>query len=864
MTISSMPDLLASYRPAPGVYDEMLTADGVMREHWTHAGHVIDGLGLDELLERRSKTRRLLDDDGVTYNIYGSHDALSSPSVPAPPTAWGLDPVPVLLAGDEWTGIELGVIQRSELLNLVLTDLYGPRQLLRRGLIPAELILGHPGFLRQCDQIRVPGDQQLITTAVDLARDSTGRCTVLADHTQAPSGAGYALENRVVISRVFPSLYRDSQVHRLAPFFRMLRSALEEAAPPDSDDPRIVVLSPGPWSETAFEHAYLASHLGYPLVEGTDLTVRDGRVWLRSLGRLERVDVILRRTDAWFCDPLELRPDSKLGVPGLVEAARLGGVSIVNTLGSGVLENPGLAPYLPRLAEHLLGEHLLLPSVPTWWCGDHDGLRHVLAHFDDLVIKPISRALGPTSVFPWELSNDGRADLRRRIEAYPAGWVGQETVELASAPTLTPNGLEARRTILRAFAVARNDSYTVMPGGLTRVAGSGGNSINGEAPRSVRVSNQAGAISKDTWVLASEPEKLSGFWLGSGPPAAAVDPEASMSARAAENLFWLGRYAERAETMARLVRAAHDRRDFQGQGSNPAGTECLEVLLGAITRVSSTYPGFVGEGGTGRVAAPGAELFALVVDDDRRGTLAHAVVHLLGAARAVRDQLSTDTWLVVASLDREIRELRMSDPERPMVAQHTLGRIVQNLLALSGLAGESMERDPGWRFMNAGRRIERALQLAALLRATVTVERSTATDSLLVESVLIAAESIITYRRRYRSHAQLETLLDLLVFDTDNPRSLAYQLDQLAVDVRLMPKLDRGPRLSEPQRLVLETTTALGLADSALLARPQGDGIRTDLDEFLSNILELVSRTADAIDNDHFVHPLPQHSLVSS
>ena len=863
MTISSMPDLLASYRPVSGVYDDMLAADGVMREHWAHAARVIDDLGLAELLERSSRARRLLDDDGVTYNIYGSDDQLTATSQPAPAAPWGLDPVPVLIASEEWAAIELGVIQRAELLNLVLSDLYGPRQLLRRGLIPAELILGHPGFLRQCDQIRVPGEQQLITTAVDLARDSAGRCTVLADHAQAPSGAGYALENRVVVSRVFPSLYRDSQVHRLAPFFRMLRSALEAAAPPDVDEPRIVVLSPGPWSETAFEHAYLASYLGYPLVEGADLTVRDGRVWLRTLGRLERVDVILRRTDAWFCDPLELRPDSKLGVPGLVEAARLGGVSIVNTLGSGVLENPGLAPYLPKLAEHLLGEQLLLPSVPTWWCGDEDARRHVLAHLDHLVIKPISRGFGPTSVFPWELSRAGRDDLRGRIEAYPAGWVGQEAIDLASAPTLTRNGLEARRTVLRAFAVARNDSYTAMPGGLTRVAGSttGGDD---ERRHGVRISNQAGAISKDTWVLASEPEKLSGFWLATGPAIAAVDPEASMSSRAAENLFWLGRYAERAETMARLVRAAHDRRDFQGQGSNPAGTECLEILLGAITRVSSTYPGFVGEGGVGRLAAPGAELFALVVDEERRGTLAHAVKHLVGASRAVRDQLSPDTWLFVAALEREIRDLRSSDPERPMIAQHTLGRVMQSLLALSGLAGESMVRDPGWRFMDAGRRIERALQLAALLRTTVTEERSTATDSLLIESVLIVAESIITYRRRYRSHAQLETLLDLLVFDADNPRSLVYQLDQLAVDVRLIPKPDRGPRLSEPQRLVLETTTALGLADSALLARPQADGIRSDLDEFLTNLLELLSRTADAIDTDHFVHPLPQHSLVSS
>ena len=868
MTINSPPDLLASYRQLPGAYDEMLTADGRIREHWAHAGRVFDDLGLDELLDRRSEACRLLDDDGVTYNVYGHDDSDSAPTPAAAP--WGLDPVPVLLASDEWADVELGVIQRAELLNLVLSDLYGPRQLLRRGVLPAELVLAHPGFLRQCDQIRVPGGQQLFTTAVDLARDGSGRCTVLADHTQAPSGAGYALENRVVVSRVFPSLYRDSQVHRLAPFFRTLRASLHDVAPPGADDPRIVLLSPGPLSETAFEHAYLASHLGYPLVEGADLTVRDGRVWLRSLGRLERVDVILRRTDAWFCDPLELRADSKLGVPGLVEAARVGGVSIVNTLGSGVLENPGLLPYLPRLAEHFLGEQLLLPSVPTWWCGEEDGRRHVLAHLDRLVIKPIARGVGTTSVFPWELSRDGRDELRRRIETRPAGWVGQETLELASAPTLTPTGIEARRSVLRAFAVARQDSYTAMPGGLTRVAGSNGHAAGhlGGHPRtpggSPRISNQAGAISKDTWVLASEPEKLSGFWLAAGPPAAAIDPEASMSSRAAENLFWLGRYAERAEAMARLVRTAHDRRnDFQ-RGANPAGTECLQVLLSALTRVSSTYPGFVGEGGGGRLAAPGAELFNLVVDERRPGTLAHAVRHLLAAAQAVRDQLSTDTWMVVGTLDREIRDLRDSDPHRPLVVQHTLGRMLQSLLALSGLAAESMVRDPGWRFMDAGRRIERGQQLAALLRATVTVERSTATDSLLLESVLIAAESIITYRRRYRSQAQLETLLDLLATDGDNPRSLAYQLDQLAVDVRLMPRLDRVPRLSEPERLVLEASTTLQLADTALLAQPREDGTRPELDAFLTRILELLYRTADAIDRDRFVRLLPQHSLLAS
>jgi uncharacterized circularly permuted ATP-grasp superfamily protein len=418
MTIAPPAELLASYRRVPGSYDEMFTPDGQAREHWAHAGNVIGNLGLEELLHRSSEARRLLDDDGVTYNVYGQ-EGLGDAGTPAA-APWALDPVPVLLASQEWAGVELGVIQRAELLNLVLTDLYGPRDLLRRGVLPAELVFGHSGFLRQCDQIRLPGNQQLFNMAVDLVRDASGEFSVLADFTQAPSGAGYALENRVVVSRVFPSLYRDSQVHRLAPFFRTLRSSLQDVAPPDADDPRIVLLSPGPWSETAFEHAYLASHLGYALVEGADLTVREGRVWMRSLRNLERVDVILRRTDAWFCDPLELRADSRLGVPGLVEVARVGGVSIVNTLGSGVLENPGLLPYLPRLAQHLLGEQLLMPSVPTWWCGDEDGRRHVLANLERLVVKPITRRSGPTAVFPWELTNELRDDLRAQDRSSPS------------------------------------------------------------------------------------------------------------------------------------------------------------------------------------------------------------------------------------------------------------------------------------------------------------------------------------------------------------------------------------------------------------------------------------------------------------
>lgn len=838
-----MPDLLDSYRPIPRVYDEMLTVDGRVREHWVGAGRVIDELGLDELRLRHRETRRLLDDDGVTYNVYGDDT-----STPAP---WALDPLPVLVDSQEWTTIEAAVLQRAQLLNLVLSDLYGRRDLLRHGLLPAAVVFAHPGFLRECDGVRLPGSQQLFTTAVDLARDAGGRFTVLADHTQAPSGAGYALENRVVVSRVFAGMYRDAQVHRLAPFFRLLRTALQVVAPPEADEPRIVVLSPGPSSETAFEHAYLATYLGYSLVEASDLTVRDGRVWLRSLGRLEPVDVILRRTDAAFCDPLELRGDSVLGVPGLVEATRLGTVSVVNTLGSGVLENPGLLPFLPRLAEHLLGQPLLFPSVQTWWCGDDGARRHVLANLDRLVVKPIGWGLGPTS-HPGELSRAALDDLRGRIEARPEMWVGQEHVEMASAPAVGAGGLEARRTVLRAFAVARHDSYTAMPGGLTRVAASADG---------VRVSNQAGALSKDTWVLASEPEKLSGFWLRPGPPVTAIEPEGSMSARAAENLFWMGRYAERAEAVARLLRTVHDRRnDFQ-HSPNAAGAECLEILLTALTRLTSTYPGFVAEGAADRMAAPDDELFALVVDEDRPGTLAFAVRHLMVAANAVRDQMSNDTWMVVGNLDREIDRLRAAPPGRQSLVTSSLGLITQSFLALSGLAAESLVRDPGWRFMDAGRRIERAIQLASLLDATVVVEHGTATDSLVLESTLIAAESIVTYRRRYRSHAQLETILDLLVLDADNPRSLAYQVDRLSDDLRRPAAPTAGARLTRPERLALETVTALRLADTAALAAADTSGARPDLGDFLHRIVDLLRRTSDAIDAESFVHALPQRRM---
>ena len=405
----------ASYRALDGCYDEMVDSAGAARAHWAHLAGVFSELGVEELLRRQEEASRLIDQDGVVYNTYDDEAR--------PGGRWLLDAVPIVLSSREWEAIERGLIERAELLDLVLADLYGKRELLRRRVLAPEVVFGHAGFLRPWDQIRLPGGHQLVTYAADIGRDAGGRPLVLSDRAQAPSGFGYALEARSVISRVFPTLYRDSQVHRLAPFFRSLRVALQNVAPENVEDPRIVVLTPGPWNETAFEHAFLASQLGYPLVEGADLVTRGGRVWMRSLGQLEPVHVILRRVDAWFCDPLELKPDSQLGVPGLVEAARSGTVSIVNPLGSSVLENAALTAFLPRLAQRLLGGPLVLDSVPTWWCGEDAGTPLCAGQYRAAGVAPdlaSSRSSGGVRLG----AERRRARRAQAADRGPAAWLG--------------------------------------------------------------------------------------------------------------------------------------------------------------------------------------------------------------------------------------------------------------------------------------------------------------------------------------------------------------------------------------------------------------------------------------------------------
>ena len=886
MVVAPATDPVASYDSRDGHHDELIGDVGAVRSHWAQLVAEYRTLGGQELTRRQREIQVLLEQDGVTYNAARDQGQNRD---------WPLDAVPLVVPNSEWATVERGTVQRAELLNLVLSDLYGERKLLRSGAIPAEMILSDPHFVRACDGIQNPGAKQLVLCGTDLIRSSNGRWAVFGHRTQAPSGAAYALENRRAMSRVFPNLFRRSGVERLDPFVDALRSALVAAAPPDVEDPSVVVLSPGPLSETAFEHASIAARLGYPLVQGSDFEMRSGQIGLRTVGGWARVHVILRRVDAAFSDPLALRPDSTLGIPGLVDACRAGQVSVVNTLGSGVLENAGLSSLMSRLCTDLLGTDLLIDSAPAWWCGDDAGRSHVLANLATMLVRPLSNMMHQNPIDASQCSVEELETLRRRIAAQPGQWVGQQRLDPSSAPALVDGALVARPTVLRSFAIADGDSYLAMSGGLARTA---------PADTNRPITSRAGALSKDIWVLRSASQRrVDPSPIELDPPLLA--PTVALPARAAEHLFWLGRYAERAEATVRLIRTVNGRfNEFQDLPAGP-GPAALAILLDALTRITGTLPGFVGDDAAERIADPSTELFSLVVNGQRPGTIAHAVHHMFEAIEVVRDQLSVDTWLVVGSLQRELARLAAHDAidgattgataataaaggaedtygtktsdlasdtapdqdavqaDRDEAMTNVLNDLLHGLLSLAGLANESMVRDQGWRFMEAGRRIERARQVTSLVGWMLGTERGDAVENLVLESALGASESIITSRRRYRTSARASTTIDLLYGDVGNPRSLAFQIDRLTESLPLLGG-DPGNQPSAAMLILGELKLLVDGTDLNELAVPDETGRRSTLETFATSVQHALMRMSDAVAADAFTRLQPQLAMAAA
>ncbi len=836
--------LFEGYGFPAGAHDEMCVTPGIVRPHWDYLAGALGKLGAAELQHRRMEALRQIRDNDVTFNIYGDPRGMGRP--------WELDLIPLPIGSEEWSVIEAGLMQRAELLNLLLRDLYGERKLIRTGLLPPELVFSHPGFLPSCVGIPQPEPHSLLFYAADLARSPDGQVWVLSDRTQAPSGAGYALENRIVVSRVLPSLFRDAHVHRLAAFFRTMRQTLNRMTPRPVEDPNIVLMTPGPANEAYFEHAYLANYLGYTLVEGSDLTVRDGRVWLSTLEGSSPVDVILRRMDDSFCDPVELREDSFLGVPGLANAARNRQVTIANPLGSGLLGNPALMKYLPDLCHQLLGEDLRLPSVPTWWCGESTDCAHVLANLPQLVIKPVHPNIGFRFVFGKDLCKAELADLSARIRARPHLFVAQEPLSMSTVPVLVDGGIEPRRTVLRSFLVADEHDYMVMPGGLTRVSS--------DADRLV-VSNQSGGISKDTWVLASEPEKQASLQVERRQALEGYSRSGEVPARVADNLFWLGRYTERAEFNSRLMRLTLQRLVTAETNLNVS----LEHLLLTVTHQTTTYPGFEQRHEDGRLIEPENELLSVISDDKRQGSLTQTVSALLLSARSVRDRLSSDTWRVINDIDEELRSLRNVSPDRLIEACDEMDNLVKALTALSGVMMENMTRGRGWLFLDMGRRIERATQTAVLLDSLMVSPQGTEEQIESMEDILSIVDSLITYRRHYRHGMQATDLLELVLYNEQNPRSVVYQVARIEEHINNLPRSQASDTRDELQRKALEILSMVRLTDVQRLAEISTESHRREqLAQYLLALRQRLPALSDRLTAVYFRSAETPHQLLRS
>ncbi|WP_034412296.1 circularly permuted type 2 ATP-grasp protein [Derxia gummosa] len=730
--------------------------------------------GLAQLDDAAQTVDQQIRENGITYNVYADPNGPSRP--------WSLDLLPWVVSAKEWAGLESGLAQRAELLERILHDLYGEQRLLHDNLLPAAITVGHPAYVRPMRWVVPAGGVFLHIAAFDLARGPDGTWRVVSERTQAPSGLGYALENRVTINKLFPSAFRQMKVQHLASTYRALLDSLLVHCPRGTAG-KVVLLTPGPYNETYFEQAYLARYLGIPLVEGGDLTVRDQRVFLKTLHGLEQVDAILRRLDDDYCDPLELRSDSALGVPGLMQAVRAGHVLLANSLGSGFLESAAIQGFLPAVCRELMGQELELTSLPTWWCGEDAALEDALPKLGQLVVKStwgkrFTARIGAHS------TEDEIAALEARIRANPADYTLQEFLPLSQLPTWSDGRIVPRAAMLRAFVIRdANGGWKVLPGGLVRTAHSD----------QLVVSMQSGGSSADAWVLTDGAVDEFSLLPGRMRPEQIAGRRRVVSSRSAENLFWLGRYTERAEHGVRLAR--------QVLTALATDDEPPRAVLDVLTQLSR-YFGLV-NWESPSIGNSRAEFERVLTgrlgDPDAIGSIANNLASLERSAGHIRDRLAPDHWrLIVAArtdLDRRLAPGRLSGGSIAY-AQRVLSELADDLSAITGAQADRMTRDDGWRLLSAGRQIER---LSSLATSMLTVLESGAGNySAGLELLIGLFDSIITYRSIYQRSVELPAVTDLLVLDRSNPRSLAYVYSRLIRDISRLPGGGQGNAFSVP------------------------------------------------------------------
>ncbi|MDR6633671.1 putative circularly permuted ATP-grasp superfamily protein/putative alpha-E superfamily protein [Phyllobacterium sp. 1468] len=780
--------LLASYKPLPGVADEMIDPSGAVRPGWETLLHTLDQIGPEKLATRFARANQYLLDAGVFYRVYDENGTQER--------EWPLAHIPILINEADWQTITAGLTQRADLLEEIVADIYGETKLIRDGVLPPDLIASNPEFLHPLAGVKPASGHFLHFCAFELGRAPDGRWWVLGDRTQAASGAGFALENRVATTRALSDISGAMNVYRLAGFFKDFRDSLQSLV----TDPqgRAAILTPGPNNETYFEHAYIARYLGFMLLEGDDLTVSNGRVMVRTVSGLKPVDVLWRRMDAAYMDPLELKTDSWIGTPGIVGALRQQSVSLVNALGSGILETRALLAFLPAISKALHNRDLALPSIATWWCGQEKERKHVINRLDQMMVGPALSTRLPfedvdATVLGSSLDADARAALLGRLEKDGRGLVGQEKVKLSTTPVYVNGKLEPRPFVLRVFAARHKDGWSFMPGGFARV---------GRTMDTAAIAMQRGGQAADVWITSS----------GSVPKDTLLPREddtfrrnvpGTLPSRAAENLMWMGRYIERAEGTARILRACHARYAEAANMEIPLLVEMRAYLKPLGVNLDTAIP---------------------------KGLQRSIDGAMLSAGR-VRDRFSPDGWLALRDLSKTIH--RFNDAVSPGDdATRAMTIILRKLAGFSGLVHENMYRFTGWRFLEIGRRLERGIQMTRIL---ATLSRDDAAEGAL-EMLLEIGDSVMTHRRQYSVYSGRLSVLDLLGLDPLNPRSIIFQLDALKTEFGLLPARDADTHMPQFSKEVLRLHTELAIMEASDLTPEKLETIEFELGN-LSNMI---------------------------
>ena len=839
-------DIFKGYGDDLKGYDELINTDLKINENWTRLLDNVQSIGAEELDQLQSEIDWLMAENGVTYNVYNDPNGLNRP--------WQLNAIPFMIHEKEWNVIEKGIQQRAELLNLILKDIYGERKLIKDKIVPPEVFYEHRGFLRQCDQITYTTAKNLLIYSAEISRGPDGRMWIVNDRTQAPSGMGYALENRFATSRIASDLFQDIHVKQPSSFFSDFNKMLVQAAPSNVENPNIVILTPGPHNETYFEHAYLANLLGYPLVKGNDLLVRDGFVWMKSLQGLKKVDVILRRVDDVFVDPLELKEDSFLGVAGLLEVVRNNNITVVNPVGSGIIENSGLVPFMNAICNYFFDEDLMLPQIASWWCGQEKERKHVLKNIKKYVVKRIDRSNRESLYFCEFLSEDEIDILKAEIVKNPYRFVAQEKISFSSAPNYSEKNIEPRKVVCRTFCVAKDSGYSVMPGGLVRVA---------SERKELRVSNQRGGVSKDFWVISDKKqENIQQYTWNNSKGLKAIDMN-DLPSNMAENLFWSGRYLGRAVVTSRFLRTALSSINNQQYNTRKSDSEVLTLLFKAVTNITSTFPGFIGEGSEEVLKNPLKELQSLILDRDRIGSLAQTLESFNNSYYTLRNLWSKDMWRVFDSIKKLWSPYDKSKKYSVQGLIKLLDKTISRLIAFMGLIEESIMVDQGLLVYFIGLQMEQASMNIAKSRSLIVFNYEEQLNYEVLEALLNSHESLNIYRYSYQSYLGLENVVKLLILDKSYAKSLCYQFNRIKKDIYRLPIPEKEEGLIECKSKITKAFELINNIDAEeLLVLNTENTFRENFEATLSELSDLLHETAILMSSTYFDHSFQQTQMV--